>query len=335
MSIKRLFRHPKLRGGARVAAFLTTLNLVVTASVLPSAAAQAEERVKRGGLRLLEQLGPNLVGEPTLATINGQRMSLGSKTTPLGLDEVLQRFERHCQEHSGGLGQELGRLPQTLAGAALPEELRDPSRWLTSRQMRADGGAGQVACIARKNDAGGVRGLYQSALAFAASGNVGDVGDARYVVARKNPANGHTHVLAMWTEGSFDIPAMFPEQGDAPGSDPPSPVPRPPAAKRVLSAEITGHPYALRMYDSERSHADVLSHYDRAMQAAGWARHALPDGDVKEAALDLKEHVAAFAQHGSALIVLVHQTAQEKTGVTLIEMGSTGFVRTELRQEAP
>lgn len=329
MKLFSLLKHPKLRGSLRVVTFLAALNLAFTASQLPSATASAEEHVKQGGLRLLEQLGPSLVGAPAVASINGQRMSLGSKLTPLGVEEVLERFEQHCQQQSGGLREELGRLPAALAGAALPESLRDPSRWLSSRQMAADGKAGQLACIARPNDAGGLRGLYQSALAFAETGDVGKVGEARYIVARRDEASGQTHVLAMWTEGSFDIPSMFPEQGDVPGSDPTG-VPRPPAAKRVLSAEIAEHPYALRMYDSERSHAEVLDHYARGMRARGWRQHHLPPND---AGFDLNEHVSAYSRDGSALIVVVQQTPREKTGVTLIEMGSAGFVHTAVKEE--
>jgi hypothetical protein len=135
----------------------------------------------------------------------------------------------------------------------------------------------------------------------------------------------------MWTEGSFNIPAMFPSEGDAPGSDT-ARVTRPPESRRVLSAGIEGHPYSLRMYDSERTHAEVLEHYDRYMQASGWNGYALPEAQGE---LDLNEHVRAYAQHGAAVIVVVHQTPQEKTGVTLIEMGSAGFSRTQAAGEQP
>jgi hypothetical protein len=331
MILSRLFRNPRLRGVLRVAFFLSTLNLAVTAALLPSATARAEEELKRGGLELLKQLGPELVGHPEVAVINGQRMSLGSKTTPLGVAEVMRRFERHCEEQSGGLAAELGRLPEKLAGAVVPESLRDPSRWLTRKGLSQDETAGQLACIARKRDAGGMRGFVDSVLALVETGDLGKVGDARYIVARRDEAAGYTHVLAMWTEGSFNIPAMFPETGDAPGSDS-AHLPRPPAARRVLSAEITGHPFAMRMYDTDKPHDQVLSYYRELQKGQGWSSHVLPrpDRDL-QVELDLNQHVLTFSKDAAALIVIAHTTPQDKTGVTLIEMGGAGFVRTSLK----
>jgi hypothetical protein len=332
MVIKRLYRSPRVRGALRVAAFLTVANLTVTALSLPQARANAEEAVKRSGLALLQQLGPALVGEPEVAVINGQRMSLASKSTPLGVDQVLGRVEQYCHDNSGGLAQELQALPGTAAGLAkLPSGLRDPSAWLTSRQTAGDGKAGQVACVARKDSGGGLSGLMDRILAFTDTGDLSKLGDARYVVARRDEKAGNTLVLAMWTEGSFNIPAMFPETGDTPGSDSRY-VPRPPASRRVLTAEISDHPYALRMYDSDQTHADVLKFYEQQMLPRGYQKHELPETDAS-GELDLNDHVRAFSLNGVAVIVVTSQTPQDKTGVSLIEMGSLGFAQARARVE--
>ena len=322
--VKRFILGPRTRGALRVAGFLIVANLTFTALSLPQARADAEEAVKRSGILLLQQLGPTLIGEPQVATINGQRMSLAAKSTPLGVEQVLGRFQRYCQDNSGGLAQELSAIPATAAALQkLPQALRDPSAWLTSRQTDSAGNAGQVACIARKDSGGGLRGLQDRILAFAESGDVAAIGDARYVVARRDEKAQSTQVLAMWTEGSFNIPAMFPESGDTPGGDSQH-VPRPPAARRVLTAEISDHPYALRMYDSEQSHAAVLSFYERQMHARGFHVHPLPPTDAS-GELDLNEHVRAFSKGGAAVIVVTSQTPTDQTGVSLIEMGSLGF----------
>jgi hypothetical protein len=330
MVLKRLYRSPRVRGALRVGAFLAVANLTLTAFSLPQARASAEEAVKRGGLALLQQLGPELVGEPEIATINGQRMSLGAKVTPLGVEPVLATFEKYCHDNSGGLAEELSSMPAT-AGALekLPSGLRDPSAWLTARQTATDGKAGQVACVARKSTGGGLQGLMTRILAFTDSGDLGELGDARYVVARRDEKAGNTLVLAMWTEGSFNIPAMFPETGDAPGSDSRH-LPRPPASRRVLTAEISDHPYALRMYDTKKTHAEVLKFYEQQMRPRGFRQHELPATDAS-GELSLNDHVRAFSKDGVALIVVTSDTPEGQTGVSLVEMGSLGFANATAR----
>lgn len=324
MTFKSLYHHPKLRGAVRVFWFLAAVNIAITAFFFPQARAQAEEAAKRTGLMLLQQIGPTLVGPPEVLSINGQRMSLASKLTPLSVEQVLARFEQHCREHSGDLAREIATMPAAeRALGQLPPELRDPSKWLTSRQVSQDGKAGQLACIARKDSGGGMQGLVDRIVKFTDSGDLAEIGDARYVVARKDEASGQTHVLAMWTEGSFNIPAMFPDEGDAPGSDSTA-APRPPASRRVLSADISNKSYGIRMYDTQQTHEQVQAFYAEMMKARGFALHPLPNQDSE---LDLNEHVQAFAKNGAAIIVVVHQTPAEQTGVSLIEMGSLGFAK--------
>src|SRR3954469_8443859 len=115
MNWKRWHENRKVRGTLRVAAFLGCANLAFSALMLPQARAAAEEAVKRSGLELLEQIGPALVGAPEVALINGQRMSLASKMTPLSVEQVIERFGEHCREHSAGLANEIAALPKGAA----------------------------------------------------------------------------------------------------------------------------------------------------------------------------------------------------------------------------
>lgn len=320
----------RVRGALRVAAFLGCANLAFSALMLPQARAAAEEAAKRTGLELLEQIGPALVGPPEVAMINGQRMSLASKLTPLGVEQVLERFEQHCREHSAGLAGEIAALPNGAAALdKLPEELRDPSRWLSSKTIAEDHKLGQIACIARKDSGGGLKGLVDHVLAFTDTGDLSEIGDARYIVARRDEASGQTHVLAMWTEGKFNIPEMFTNVGDAPGTDSPD-VPRPIDSRRVLSAEMANRAYSLRMYDTKRSNAEVLSYYERELVPRGFLNHEIPrDG----AELDLNDHVRAFSKGGAAVIVVTTQTPAELTGVSVIEMGSKGYSKASATPE--
>jgi hypothetical protein len=327
---KRLYRSPGLRGTLRVAAFLACANLAFSALMLPQASAAAEEAAKRSGLELLEQIGPTLVGPPQVALINGQRMSLASKLTPLGVEQVIERFAEHCREHSAGLASEIARLPNGAAALErLPAELRDPSRWLSSKTIASDHKAGQIACIARKDSGGGLKGLANRVLAFTETGDLAEIGDARYIVARRDEASGQTHVLAMWTEGKFNIPEMFSDSGDAPGSDSRD-VPRPPDARRVLSAEMAHRSYALRMYDTKHSNEEVLAYYERELTLRGFLNHSLPHSSAE---LDLNDHVRAFSKDGAAVIVVATQTPAEQTGVSVIEMGSMGYSKASATPE--
>ncbi|HEY0468522.1 MAG TPA: hypothetical protein VGC79_30215 [Polyangiaceae bacterium] len=322
MSWNRLHRSRRFRGTLRVLAFLATANLAFTALTLPQARAAAEEAAKQSGLELLKQIGPTLVGPPQVALLNGQRMSLASKLTPLSVAQVIERFGQHCREHSAGLAGEIAALPSGAAALQrLPEELRDPSRWLSSETSGSSGKVAQIACIARKGSGGGLQGLVERIAAFTESGDLSEIGDARYVVARRDDESGQTHVLAMWTEGKFNIPEMFSDRGDAPGSDS-SCVPRPPEARRVLTAEMAHRSYAIRMYDTARANNEVLSYYEQQLTPRGFLVHPLPHASAE---LDLNDHVRAFSKDGVAVIVVTSQTPAEKTGVSIIELGSMGF----------
>src|SRR5205823_9086592 len=110
---------------------------------------------------------------------------------------------------------------------------------------------------------------YRRVADFARSGNVGDIGSVRYVAVESLPTGG-AHVVALWTEGSFPLQAMFPEQGDAPGTDLANAV-RPDGSRRVFSAYAEGAPYGIRVYETSKNGAAVLAQYDAAMPALGWA----------------------------------------------------------------
>lgn len=318
-------KYPRLSGALRVASFFGALQLALTLALLPTARAKGEQAVKHAGLSLLRQLGPEVLGEPDVARINGQRMLVASKLTPLGIPDALARFEGHCREQSGtgGFGAALGKLPEAELGPAMSRRLLDPASWLTAREMNDDGKSGQLVCMARPNAAGGIQGLMNDIGTFFETGDLASLGHARYVVARRDEASNKTFLVAMWTEGSFSIVDMFPEAGDAPGSDS-SVAPRPPGGKRVFTGELEGKPYAIRMYDTQRTPEEMRAFYQQEMPKRGWSLQPLP---VANPEMDMNEFVSAFAKDSSAVMVVTHDTPAGLTGVTLVEMGSRGFVQ--------
>jgi hypothetical protein len=62
---------------------------------------------------------------------------------------------------------------------------------------------------------------------------------------------------------------MFPARGDADGADSPV-VPRPPSARRILSAAAAQAPFGLRVYDSSDSRDSLRRFYDEEMASLGW-----------------------------------------------------------------
>ena len=136
-------------GTLRVFGFFAVVSGLSCVLLLNTARAEAEKRTRALGEKLLAQLGPLVLDEPTPFLFNGQQVYFASSLTPLGPQEVLARFEKYCHENSSGLAQAVGKLPSRIRGQKLPEELRDPATWFTVRGDRNDADYGQITCVAR------------------------------------------------------------------------------------------------------------------------------------------------------------------------------------------
>lgn len=170
-------------------------------------------------------------GGPRLLELNGALLHLETAARAEPVAAVLDRAETRC------------------AGGAGPAGL-----WRGD-----DGWRGFVACFAR--------------LGAAETGTVGEVPATsapayRYVYAQAGGAE--TQVVTLWAEDPLDLPALFPPAGDAPGRDAPG-VPRPPGARRLLSARETGHGQEIVIYvDSARGAGELAGWYRGALAGLGW-----------------------------------------------------------------
>jgi hypothetical protein len=310
-------------GVARVAAYLAVVNFGISYLLMRSAFAGAERAIQRLGSQLTKELGSKLLGEPQLVSVNGQLLFFAAKETDLSVKRTLDGFDAHCEAHSGGLREEFEKIPGfEQRKLALPQGMRDPGR---IGIIRSDTGhaseaetEGHLVCIAQPQNGGGIAGLITRVNEFMATGDAARIGEMRYVAARKL-SNGKTQVVAIWTEGTFNIEAMFPEHGDAPGTDTPD-FPRPPNATRSFSAVVPDHPYAVRFYDSNESRERVLSFYDQTLTRACWATRPssmAPDGPELHGA-----EVRAFTRAGRAVLISAQQEAPGLTGVSVLELGS-------------
>jgi hypothetical protein len=77
--------------------------------------------------------------------------------------------------------------------------------------------------------------------------------------------------VTMWADRGLDIRAMFPSAGDAAGTDS-DVLPRPPGARRILSAHAEGLPYGVRLYDTGENADKVRAFYDSWMAAHGFEK---------------------------------------------------------------
>ena len=107
---------------------------------------------------------------------------------------------------------------------------------------------------------------------FAETGDLAAIGRLRYVYARET-GPGQSHVVAAWTEGSFDVGALLPPKlgGDTPGSDS-RVVPRPADAVRLLTADVEGVPYAVRLYDAAGAPEAFMAGYEASLLDNGWSK---------------------------------------------------------------
>lgn len=326
MIIKYLFKgvwRSRIAGVTRVAVYIGLVNLGISYWAMRSAYADAEKAVYRMGSSLVKQLGEHLIGEPQAVSVNGQTLLLAAKDTELSVKAVLDVFDAHCEAHSGGLREEFQKMPGFNERVlALPESMRDPGRIGIIRSdaghARDDEREAHLVCIAQPENGGGLFGLMNRVQEFLETGDAARIGDMRYVAARKQP-NGKTQVIAIWSEGTLNIQSMFPDSGDAPGTDPRD-FPRPPRSVRSFSAVVPDHPYAVRFYDSTESQASVLSFFDRELGRAGWATRpsSLNDQGPELHGTELR----AFTRGGRAMVISASTEAPGHTVVSMMELGS-------------
>jgi hypothetical protein len=316
----RIGKKQRFWGALRVFGFLGAVNLCFIGASYSTARAAAEGAATRAGQELFRQLGSMVIGNSQGILVNGQRVFIAAKTTDLSAGQVLGLFERHCRD---GATEWKAEIDSLIPGkAVLPEELRDFSRVTTSRRDEGDA-AGRVACIVPHGDMQGAAGLIHRIEDFASTGDLSRIGDGRVAMVRTDEKTKKTLVVALWTEGEFKLLSMFPGNGDAPGKDSLY-APRPPDAVRLMSAEMEGRPYAMRTYDSKRPRAEVLGSYEKQMSGSGWTSLPMP----RAPHLDINENARVYQKDGTAVVIATRDDADGRTTVNVLEMASTGFVRT-------
>lgn len=308
----RVTTGPRREWRIKKLARLVVYAAVVSAGIGLVAARSVYGDVKSTAFSMGKELGQlGDVGTQRPLRLNGEPIFIASTTEDLSVKEVLDQTEARCKQASGGMAAEFANLSESLK-KGLPANLTASRAAGVLREDRGDSGV--VACLIR-DDGQPVRGLADVAAKLAAlvkTGDLGAVGRLRYVFAERTRA-GRTHAVAVWTEGPFNLYALLPAAGaDAPGSDP-AHAPRPPGAQRILSADVEGMPYSVRIYDSKATPADVVKVYDAEMAGRGWE----PAFGVPGEGPDHR----AYTRPGADIIVATTRDG-DRTLVSLIEMAS-------------
>jgi hypothetical protein len=252
---------------ARVIVFTVAVLAVVLALHVRSVRASAAEQAVVLG-KELAQFGDLMSGAHRVQ-INGENIYVSTALSTQSVQSVLDRFQRYCDARNGSVPQDFATQAPEKA-----DELRQAlgDDWLDHWGVVRDGDdtEGTVMCIAQRDQAG-VAGIVRKLQSFMKSWDLGDVGDFRYVYA-KRVDGGRTHVITSLTDGPFHLRNILGQDGgDAPGDDPPA-TPRPPQSRRILSSVVDGLPYGVQMFATNKPVEDVLSFYDHELPARGWER---------------------------------------------------------------
>lgn len=248
---------------ALVALVAVFSGLLVAGSAYRGARAQVSENLWDLGSQMMRYSESRNQDAPRDLVLNGQLIRMSSGTAPRSASEVLDFFEGRCHAVDGGIAEELASMHR-----AQPDVI--PAEAPTSPVLREDDGRqGYVACL-EMDAAITTTELMERIGRFGRSSDVSDIGEMRFVFVEQREGSESTHFVAMWTNGSFDLDRMFPEEGDVPGNDPEG-LARPPRSRRVLSSWERGEPYSISVYQTRDDEGDLDRFYRDELARSGWA----------------------------------------------------------------
>ena len=239
--------------------------IATLAGVHAAHARAAELRAEAELTRMTALLAPLSEGSagPRRVSLNGGLVAFDTATVGRPIAEVMADVERECRS---------GRASLALARPALGEGPDDISLTHVESQSAQDG-------------------AVRASLCSFASG--GDMPRVRYTLAHRVDG-GSTRVFTIVNESTRPLEAMFPAEGDAPGSDLRG-VARPEESRRTLTAIVNDGEHEVRTYETSLPLGETITRYDRSMVSLGWATTASePEGRMYR-----KESARAWSSHSS------------------------------------
>jgi len=308
-------RLPKV---LRLAAFSVVVLGGVLFALYRRAEGQLAESLLGAGSQMMMLADAERQDTPREVLVNGQRVHFSSGVAPFGSREVLDRFEARCEEVDGGVMSDIQRV-MTEHGEDPRAAGRVERLGTVHPILRRDVGRnGFVACFDFGAESVGLRGVMERYHRYEQTHDLHDFGDVRYVFVEPAGEN-RTHFVAVWTEGSLRLDQLFPEEGDAHGSDF-ADVPRPPGARRTLTAHEVGDDQFANVYSgSQMDEGELADFYRRELPGIGW--RILDSDDPRARRLEDDRHVliairgeetlflsltTSFDGRGNAVIVTSH-----------------------------
>jgi hypothetical protein len=316
-------------GIARVVGYGLVVGTVVGGLSLRSAMADVGEASQALGHELLPL--SDVLGARTHILLNGESVFVGNALTDEPVSTVLDRFQQSCHENRAtssevwakvaDLKEKFGKAtPEQLATAPRGAELKAALGRLAAMPIdkfgtiRTGGGDSGVVICFTQADGSPVDGVT-AWTEFRKTGELSKVGNLRYAYATRTKQS--THVLTAWTQDKFNLTNFSGGVGsgaagqDAPGQDPAG-IPRPPQARRVVTASVEGTPYGMHVYESSSSPAEIIAFYDTKMTADGWTT-LRPIGADRE--------IQRGYQKGVIEIAVLTKKMEKVTQVMLGELG--------------
>ena len=238
---RALHRRSVLVPALRLWSFLATVCVLASAFLLRSVRADVGEVLWGVGAEVMRY--PDTPHEPLRQLqLNGVRVSFRTRTVDAPVADVLAHYEALCGT--------------TIA-----------------MQTARDDSDGYVACLDMGDTPQDLSMLANRLLRFSETGDLQEVGDLRYVRARRvmSSSGDKTFLLTMWADSAVNLYRMLPHAGaDAAGRDLDG-VPRPPGSQRILSAWEARQPSSVVIYRVVAESAEELeSFYRSELPRNGW-----------------------------------------------------------------
>ena len=250
----------------------------------------------------------DLTADAEVVLVNGERFHHAVSATAQPLHLVLDRIEQHCRDNPGPAALTLERLaesnPRGFARHAPPGALQNAvfREEATTR--------GMVLCFVAGPNSASTAGFLAALRRFSTTRDLSSFGRLRYSFAEAAEHEA-TRVVTLWADTGLNLSTMFPKAGDAKGGDSPV-VPRPPDARRTLSASAEGLPFSVHGYQTSQSLADTQHFYDVWMRDHGYlAAHATESG------------ASSYLRADGYQVFLSLIRSEQHTYATLTESGQT------------
>lgn len=313
-------RSKHARGLLRAGGYLAVLSLGLGAFQMRAAHAEVRNRTVELG-RQMYDLAHASQHDVNKLTINGQPLWVGSSLAKDSVTDVLDRYEGTCEKNLAQPTENWRELAQKI------DEKKEQRPALAGSGVMRGGGSeeGTVICFTKgESSKPTVREAFKS---FVDTGELGALGNLRYVYARKSD-QGRTVVLTAWTDDKFNLTEIIPKDGaEAKGVDFPG-LPRPPEANRLMSAQVEGTPFGVNVYRTQQTPAAVVGFYDAEMTKRGWAGF---DPEIKmQRALRGEDDKAGvigrlYERDGVVLTLAAHADQ----GATIASLGLAGVTSTD------